>query len=126
MKKAILHWYDKLLSLLLSIMGFGGTFVLMGCPVEYGPDPDFINVHPDKLVFPAEGGVKEEITISTEGKWTITQIPTFVSVSETSGNGNSHVYVTAEKNDSYLSRQAVITIGKDVEIVTVTIYQQGK
>ena len=99
---------------------------MMGCSVEYGPDTNFIKVHPDKLLFPADGGVQEEITISTEGGWTITQIPTFVSVSETSGNGNSHVYVTAEKNDSYSSRQAAITVQNAEEIVTVTIYQHGK
>lgn len=50
MKRGIKKWYNKLLTQLLTLLGFGSTFTFMAC---YGPPPDeldYLEVNPDSVV----------------------------------------------------------------------------
>lgn len=47
--------------------------------VEYGPDPNYIEVNPKGLSFTPEGVKNEEVKIMTESEWSFTSVPNFVS-----------------------------------------------
>ena len=91
------------------MLGFSSTFVLAAC---YGPPPrDFeLDVFPGHLDFLADGEEAKTFQIMTEGRWSITQIPSFVSVSSTSGKGSASVQVRALPNHSTTSRTDMIVI----------------
>ena len=113
MKRKLFHWYDKLLSFLLTVLGFSGTFALMGCPAEYGPAPEDhrVRVYPDHLYFDNDGETTQAVQIYTEGKWYVQKVSPFVSITPISG----YNYVTmtvrmAEENEQDVFRQGVIVV----------------
>ena len=95
MKQLTSFYYNKLLSIMLWLLGFGAS----GCiRAMYGPplvdDEEDLKVNPEHLEFPASKKNSCSVYISTESNWTITHVPTFVAVSRTGGHGYSIISVT--------------------------------
>lgn len=125
MQTKFFQYYNKVISFVLKMLGFSSTFVLAAC---YGPPPrDFeLDVFPGHLDFLADGEEAKSFQIMTEGRWSITQIPSFVSVSSTSGKGSASVQVSVLSNYSTTSRTDMIVIhGESDEPEYVTVTQQG-
>lgn len=101
-------WYDKLLTLLLNLLGFSSTFAFMAC---YAPPPEDLDYYVDQseLYFPSEGG-ERVINISGRGRWQISGIPSYISVTPMMGNGDSHVLVSACENYESASRSAILFV----------------
>ena len=130
MKKIVKHWYDKLLSMVLMLLGFGGSAGLAGCKISvaYGGPPDDYNVKiiPSALSFSAEGGIKE-IKIETDSKWTISGCPPYIYFNTTSGYKSKYVEVKVSKNVSSEERRATINVtGEYDHSGTLTIIQSGE
>lgn len=132
MKVNYYHWYDKLLSFLLTILGFSGTFALMGCPAEYGPAPEDhrVKVYPDHLYFDYDHETTQSVQILTEGKWYVHKVSPFVSITPVSGYNDATMKVEmAEENEQKVSRQGVIVVQSVDEpqyADSVIIIQKGK
>lgn len=113
MKQKIRHWYDRILSLMLTMLGFGGTFALMGCPVAYGPAPEDyrVTVVPGHLSFGNSDNVVKSVQIHTEGQWYINKVTPFMLVTPTSGSGYSTISVRmSERNSGNEGRKGIIVI----------------
>ena len=131
MKRYINHWYNRLLSAMLMLLGFSISAGFTACMygAEYGPDPNFydLDVDPQSLQFDYEEGQEGIIKISTSGDWTITHKPSFLNVSSTNGQGTNIVYViTTETNNSSSSRQDYIIVEGGENYKRVSVTQTGK
>ena len=84
MKTTFYRWYDKILSSMLTLLGFGATTGFMACMygVEYGPDTEgvmsdrnpnynYLKVAPSDLLLDSEAGSSDIIYIQASGKWTL-------------------------------------------------------
>lgn len=130
MKKIVRHWYDKLLSMLLMLLGFGGSAGLAGCKISaaYGGPPDEYNVKiiPSTLSFSAEGGT-EKIKIETESKWTISDCSYYINFQTTSGYKSKYVEVSVSENPLNEERYAIIHVTGEYGFSgTLRILQSGK
>lgn len=109
MKKTFRKWYDKLLSRLLTILGFSSTFAYMAC---YAPPPeelDYLSVNPLEFHFPSEGGMRN-MNISTEDAWRFSGVPSFISVSPITGKGDSYVCIAVDKNREKYGRSGTFSV----------------
>lgn len=107
MKQRTRYCYGRLLSLILTMLVFGGTFALTGCR----PDDHRVTVSPELLYFSNSDSKAMPVQIHTEGEWFVSEVSPFISVSPNRGSNYSTMYVKmAEKNDSSLSRQGRIVI----------------
>ena len=130
-KESFYYWYNRLLSVMLMLLGFSASTGFTACMygVEYGPDPDYydLDVDPLSLEFSYEEGLESKIKISTSGDWTITHEPSFVEVSATSGKGTNIVYViTNETNNFSSSRKDYIIVEGRENYKRVSVTQIGK
>jgi len=128
MKRQLFHWYNRVLSILMALLGFGSSMTSCIRPAMYGPDTsDNLDVDPTYLEFDYEAGEEKEIKITTSGKWAIFYEPSFFEVSSTAGKGTSIVYVvTTETNNSLSSRKNFIYIGNEGYQITVPVMQKEK
>ena len=131
MKRYFYNWYNRLLSVMLMLLGFSASTGFTACMygVEYGPDPNYydLDVNPISLQFGYERGQESQIQISTSGVWTITHEPSFVEVSATSGKGTNIVYViTNGTNNSSSSRHDYIIVEGGENYKRVSVTQTGK
>jgi hypothetical protein len=111
---------------LLTLLGFSSSFVFMAC---YGPPPtDYrFEVFPGDLVLDADAGSEAEITIATDGQWEATAVPSFVSLSDSSGVGTTVVTVrTVGDNRDSANNDSVIVVESDRGRVKVPVSQIGK
>lgn len=126
MKKEMYKWYDYLLSRLLTAFGFASCAVLAGCPAEYGPPTDYLEVSPDEIYFPVEGG-ETSVSLRADDSWTVTCPAPFIFANPTKGHGNAKIIIMAEENKEVDARKAqTYIVGSEGNSVTVKIYQQGK
>lgn len=131
MKNRFFHWYDRILSLILTLLGFSASAGFTACMygAEYGPDPNYydLDVDPQSLRLDYEEGQTSRIKITTSGEWTITHKPSFLNVSSTNGQGTNIVYVvTNETNYSSSSRQDYIIVEGGENYKRVAVTQIGK
>ena len=127
------NWYRKLLSRLLTMLGFGSSLGLMGCPAMYAPaPPDYsIKVHPEHLTFESNDTAPKIVWVITDGEWIIKEVTPFMTVTPHSGYGynNSTITVRADKNNTGADRQGLIMVQSAVEpqyTATVKIFQSEK
>lgn len=75
----------------------------------------------------SDGG-KESFNIFCNTSWDITEYPEWISLTPSSGKGNSEVLVTASKNLNMYERSGLIRISDKSRKVTISIaiYQAGK
>ena len=137
MKIKLFHWYDKFLSFLLTLLGFGASSGFTACMygVEYGPDPDFyeLEVNPSMLEFEHLAGETKELRIKTDGNdkgYWIISYPTgnyTFRVTPTSGIGDGIIYVSTTKdNNSSYSIVETISISGEYNNITLSVRQKGK
>lgn len=128
MKPNIYHWYDKLLSSLIAMLGFATCTGLSSVGCEYGPDPDYntLKINPSQLQFSNQIETKN-VEITTEGAWYIREAPDFVAISTMSGKGDYTISVTTKSviKDS-VSNQGVMYIEGEDETARLYIIQNYK
>lgn len=91
------------LNYLLAIMAL---CVLWGCSEE---DTTTLSIDQDTLTFPYQGGT-QSLSITSDGEWSISMLPEWVSVSVVSGYGTSVVSFTATQSSIYDDREGHIVI----------------
>lgn len=93
--------YRKLLSYVLTVLGFSSTFVFESC---YGPIPNYdVGVSEDSLHFSAQGG-EASVDIYASTTWEIARIPDYVYVDPKSGRDEAEVMIKVEANTTAVER----------------------
>lgn len=69
--------------------------------------------------------VTESVSVECDGEWTATGYPSWVTLSKTSGNGDSSVSISIAANTDEDTREAVITFTRGEQTRVLTIMQNG-
>ncbi len=120
MKKENSRLYDRILSLLLTMLGFGIAGDFTSCiSAEYGPDPNYydLEVDPTSLEFEHYAGETKKVKVIIKGNdkgwWIIshTGIDGFFTVTPTKGDRSDIIYITTIKdNNSSYEYEGMISI----------------
>ena len=101
-----------------------GTVTITGCnttkSVMIIQNPCNLTIAPKELLFGGSGGTKE-ITVTSNGSWTVSDNSTWITVSPSSGTGNGIVTVNVTGNNESLERSGNVTITGCNTTETVTI-----
>ncbi len=82
------------------------------------------SITPESLSFSADGG-NETITVTSNLSWTVTSSDAWLTLSNSSGEGDATLTVVAQENPSTSSRSGILTFkGKDITF-TVNVTQEG-
>jgi len=83
-----------------------------------------LNVNPNSLTFDATGEPAQNVTVATNipAGWTVTSIPSWITVTPTSGTGSS-ISVTASANPNPEPRSDTIVIAAGALTDTITVTQ---
>ena len=86
-----------------------------------------IDVDNKSLLFTASGG-NNYLNITSNAKWTLSNYPSWISLSNTSGKGNDKIVVTAEENTSAEERVStmLLKIDGNNNATTINLKQYGK
>lgn len=96
--------------------------LLVGCKPEELPSLSNVSAEPTLFTLPIEGG-SVVVNVTATDKWTITDIPEWLSVNPTSGNsGATKVTVSAEPTTSLKILEAVLNLkcGNETQMITVS------
>jgi len=88
-------------------------------------EPHFFELDKTTLSFEIEGG-SQNIAISSNGNWTVSNNADWLIVSPQSDNGNGTVIVTASENETFEARETTLTFSSETKTVTVEIAQRAK
>lgn len=84
-----------------------------------------LTVSPADITFSGESGAKDEISITTNGHWTISNIPDWINV-PSSGDGDTKCKIeTLSANDTDEDRTAVLRISADGKSATLNVTQKA-
>ncbi len=86
-------------------------------------DPVELNLSPTSISLDYRSGSNSTFSITCNSDWSITGIPDWISLSQSSGKGNSTIVVTAtseNRDSSPRSGSIVVTCGDITKIVNVT------
>lgn len=84
-----------------------------------------VSVSPSEITFNGESGLKDEFTITTNGKWTISGKPDWLNV-PTSGEGETKCKIeTTEANDTDKERTAELKINAGGKTANLRVIQKG-
>lgn len=87
------------------------------------PDSHYLNVSPESLSFPKEGGT-HEIAVETDEDWSVRYDCDWLNLSTEGGSGNGTIVVTVEPNEIFVGRQAVVkVVSRNLE-KTVNVTQE--
>lgn len=90
---------------------------------EGAPDSHYLNVSPEGLSFPKEGGT-HEIAVETDEDWSVRCDGDWLTLSTEGGSGNGTIVVTVEPNEIFVGRQAVVkVVSRNLE-KTVNVTQE--
>ena len=87
----------------------------------------YIETEQTELAFTANGG-SQELTVLSNTSWTISSVPSWITVSPSNGEGDGKVKLTAQENPNTANRSGIIHItqsGLSID-VTITVTQTGK
>lgn len=123
MNSRIRQFTNKLAMRLLALLGFSSTFAFMAC---YGPPPKdhYTEAFPGEINAPRDSS-QQEVTVSSNGRWTVTGVPDFVRVDTTDGEGVTTLHVTVLPNEGDSLRQGVIVIEGEDTIQAIHITQEA-
>lgn len=110
----ILHWSCVMLSILMPL-------VFTACKDDKD-DPVSLTVSPQSLSLLSDKGATVTFSITCNGGWTITEIPEWLNLSATSGNGDGTITVTAlsANNDDVVRTASIsVTAGEVVQQVAI-------
>ena len=87
----------------------------------------YIEIDKTLLTFEA-AGQSQEVTVSSNTSWVVLDCPSWISVSNTSGNGDATITITASNNASTSPRSAKIKVTQEGVTVgnTIILEQKGK
>lgn len=108
----------------LKVCGLLLFSVLLAAPLASCDDEeeDAVVIRADKVQFDNQGGTAN-INVTANASWTITNIPTWLTVDPTYGNGDLSLTATAEPNTSYTTRNVTLTVRCGTANDTITFYQ---
>ena len=87
----------------------------------------YIETEQTELAFTASGGI-QELAVLSNTSWTISSVPSWITVSPSNGEGDGKVKVTAQENPNTANRSGIIHItqsGLSID-VAITVTQTGK
>ena len=103
--------------ILLAAVSFAGCEFLTG--------NDFIEVLPaDGISFESEAS-GTELTVGSSGKWTVGELPEWISVTPPEGENNEKISVSVTENTSEEDRTGSFTLNCGSASATVTVTQYG-
>lgn len=123
-KKSFNNWYNKLLTNLLTLLGFGSPLALVACYAPPADELGYLDISEEKLTFPAEGGVKSAVIV-TEKEWRAYSNDYFISVSPSVGDGPDLLYVTAQPNYYSSVMKGTVNIQGIDESKFIQVEQEG-
>ncbi len=119
---------NKLLQMLLTVLGFGTCSELESCAFEYGPPPEdyTLRVTPSEVRVGSKGGT-EELKVVTDDSWSVSHVPSYCTATPTSGRDSGIVHVYIDENYSIDARYGYILIigAAGGESVMVDVIQNG-
>ena len=131
MKKGFNHWYDKLLSVMLTLLGFSASTGFTSCiniSAAYGGPPEEyqVKVIPSELHFPSEGG-EEHVRIEAYDSWSISGYPSYTKISPLYSSGSAEINIKVNENTTNQQRSAKVSVNGNGEYysATITIVQEG-
>lgn len=84
-----------------------------------------LTVSPSNITFSGESGVKDEISITTNGHWTISNIPDWINI-PSSGDGDTKCKIeTVSANDTDEDRTAELCVSADNKSTTLRVTQKA-
>lgn len=110
----------------LTLLGFSSSFAFMAC---YGPPPTdhYLEIFPGDILLDAAEGSEAELTISTDEDWEATVIPSYISLSDSSGVGTTVLTVRAEsRNTDDALRDTVMQVSTPHGELTVNVSQNAE
>ncbi len=127
MKTAFNRFFNRFWAKVLTLLGFGSSFAFMAC---YGvPPTDYqLEIFPGDIELDAVEGSEAEITVSTNEEWEATVIPSYISLSDSSGTGTTVVTLRAEsanQEDARRDTVVVISTGRGASC-TVSVAQANR
>lgn len=116
------EWYMKCLNSLLAIMT---VLVVLACSEDKTSDVQ-LNVSTTELYYNIEGG-EQVLIVTSDGDWTISNIPDWIRLSAVSGVGSKDVKVTAVPNETGVLRRGefVIRTSDNNRIITIKVSQSA-
>jgi len=104
------------------IVLFALSLIISGCKKD---EPHFFELDKTTLSFEIEGG-SQNIAISSNETWTISNNADWITVSPQSGNGNATVTIIASENEAFEARKTTLTFSSETKIVTIEVTQGAK
>ena len=98
---------------------------ITSCTTDLEDDVEFY-LNPENIELESQRGSKATFTISTDGEWTVTNIPSFVKLSSTKGKGTTVITVqTVADNNTSQDYEDIIVVSVDgaKETKSITIKQ---
>lgn len=93
--------------------------------IEQDPAETTLTVSPADITFSGESGAKDEISITTNGHWTISNIPDWINV-PSSGDGDTKCKIeTLSANDTDEDRTAELRVSVDGKSTTLKVTQKA-
>lgn len=87
---------------------------------------NFISVSADSLFFAAESSGSDSLSISTNERWTVTGCPSWLSLTNYAGTGETTIKLSAEPNSSVDKRTATLVVNSEKSIpYTIAVVQNG-
>ena len=99
------------------------TLSLFSCHKE--KDDDEVSVSRKEITFDSNGG-EETFEVSSNTTWSISNKPTWLSLSRDSGKGDKDVIITAQQNNEIKERQATLTVHAGDAETTISVRQSGR
>ena len=86
---------------------------ITSCTTDLEDDVEFY-LNPENIELESQRGSKATFTISTDGEWTVTNIPSFVKLSSTKGKGTTVITVqTVADNNTSQDYEDIIVVSVD-------------
>ena len=102
-----------------------GLSAITSCTSDFESEVEFY-LNPENIELESQRGSMATFTISTDGEWTITNVPSFVKVSSTKGKGTTIITVqTVAENNTSRDYEDIIVVSVDgaKETKSITIKQ---
>lgn len=116
---------DKFKHVLLLTLLVAGLGMLTACS-DKDDEPTSISVSPSQITLLSDKNSTASLTITANKDWTLSNTADWLSVSASSGSGNTTVILTAlSENASASSREATVTITSGESSTEVSVSQLG-
>ena len=90
-----------------------GLSAITSCTSDFESEVEFY-LNPENIELESQRGSMATFTISTDGEWTVTNVPSFVKVSSTKGKGTTIITVqTVAENNTSRDYEDIIVVSVD-------------